>query len=151
MTKRIYDIRVVAGRLRELRREAGLSMEELANQLHWSESTIKQYECGGKSGRIPAEHNLSLLAEFFKVEPGYILGTQNYRTKLERWFSQMPPDKLTDSAKEIRFFDAMTDYFKEKHGLNLEEYPVEETAVFFHALDDSLATLAKEFKEWVGE
>ena len=151
MTKRIYDIRVVAGRLRELRREAGLSMEELANQLHWSESTIKQYECGGKSGRIPAEHNLSLLADFFKVEPGYILGTQDYRTKLEHWFSKVTPEELAESAKEIRFYDAMEDYFKEKHNLNLNEYPDDEVSIFFHALDDALAALAREFKEWTEE
>lgn len=151
MTKRIYNVAVVAERLKELRREKGLTQKELADKLYWSESTIKQYECGGKSGRIPAEHNLSILADFFKVEPGYILGTQDYKTKLEKWFTGITPEELAESKSELAYYDAMARIVKERYHLDLNDYPDDEASIFFTALEDTLSNLVSEFKKWADE
>ena len=151
MTKRIYDTAVVAKRLKELRHEKGLTQRELAAKLYWSESTIKQYECGGKSGRIPAEHNLAILADFFRVNPGYILGTQDYKHKLEKWFAEIPPDTLEESRNEMAYYDRIIDVMKKNYHLDLNEYAEWEVSAFFRAFDDIVGNMAKEFKEWVGE
>lgn len=148
MTKRIYNIAVVAERLKELRREKGLTQKQLAKELYWSESTIKQYECGGKSGRIPAEHNLSILADFFEVEPGYILGTQNHKTKLGKWFSDIASDEVAKSKNELAFYDVMARIVKEKYHLDLKEYSDNEASIFFTTLDDTISNLVSEFKKW---
>lgn len=151
MTKRIYDTAVVAKRLKELRHEKGLTQRELAAKLYWSESTIKQYECGGKSGRIPAEHNLAILADFFRVNPGYILGTQDYKNKLAKRFAEIPPDALEESRNEIAFYNRLNKILKEKYNLNLNEYADWEVSAFYMALDDTVSSLVKEFREWAGE
>ena len=151
MTKRIYDTSVVAKRLKELRHEKGLTQKELAEKLFWSESTVKQYECGGKSGRIPAEHNLYILADFFKVEPGYILGTQDYKTKLEKWYAEISPDALEESKNEIAFYNKLTKILKEKYNLDLNEYADCEVSAFFMVLEDTVGNLVKEFREWADE
>lgn len=151
MTKRIYDTSVVAKRLKELRHEKGLTQRELAAKLYWSESTIKQYECGGKSGRIPAEHNLAILADFFRVNPGYILGTQDYKNKLAKRFAEIPPDALEESRNEIAFYNRLNKILKEKYNLDLNEYADREVSAFYMALDDTVSSLVKEFREWAGE
>lgn len=151
MTKRIYDTAVVAKRLKELRHEKGLTQRELAAKLYWSESTIKQYECGGKSGRIPAEHNLAILADFFRVNPGYILGTQDYKNKLAKRFAEIPPDAREESRNEIAFYNRLNIILKEKYNLDLNEYADWEVSAFYMALDDTVSSLVKEFREWAGE
>lgn len=151
MTKRIYDTSVVAKRLKELRHEKGLTQKELAKILYWSESTIKQYECGGKSGRVPAEQNLSILADYFKVEPGYILGTQDYKTKLEKRFAEIPPEQLERSREEIAYQDRLINIMKANYHLDLGEYSDYESCIFLMTLDDTLINLVREFKKWADE
>ena len=151
MTKRIYNTAIVAERLKNLRREKGLTQKELAEKLYWSESTIKQYECGGKSGRIPAEHNLSILADFFKVEPGYILGTQDHRTELGKWYTRFTPEMLAESKRELAFIDVITKVLKEEYHFDLNEYSDNEATIFFMALNDTLSNLVSEFRKWADE
>ena len=152
MTKRIYDTAVVAVRLKKLRHEKGLTQKELAEKLYWSESTIKQYECGGKSGRIPGEHNLSILADFFKVEPGYILGTQDYKTEFaKRWADIVTPEALAESQRELAYYDVIARILKEEYHLDLNEYSDNEASIFFTALDDMLSNLVGEFRKWADE
>ena len=69
--------------IEELRKDRGLTQNELGQLLHVSNSTVAGYECE----RIaPPIHVLSAMAEIFHVNVDYILG----RTKVrEPWSDQL--------------------------------------------------------------
>lgn len=56
-------------KLRNLRTEAGLSQENLADAVHVSRSAIAKYENGGGK---PSEETLKLIAYYFKVDISYL-------------------------------------------------------------------------------
>ena len=56
-------------KLRNLRNEAGLSQENLADAVHVSRSAIAKYENGGGK---PSEETLKLIADYFKVDISYL-------------------------------------------------------------------------------
>ena len=60
-------------KLRELRKEKGMSMKELGEALGCSESTISLYENGK---REPSFETLLKMGEFFGVTVGYLLGNE---------------------------------------------------------------------------
>lgn len=57
-------------RIRELRKERGLTMKQLGNIIGAAESTMSQYETGK---RQPGNEILLKLGEFFDVSVGYLL------------------------------------------------------------------------------
>lgn len=57
-------------RIRELRKERGLTMKQLGNIIGAAESTMSQYETGK---RQPGNETLLKLGEFFDVSVGYLL------------------------------------------------------------------------------
>lgn len=59
-------------RVRELREQAGLSQDEMAKQMGFSQAYISSME---RKQHAPAEKTLEKLAEFFDVDVGYFLGT----------------------------------------------------------------------------
>lgn len=71
MSIRRYDPLVVSGRLKNLRKEKGITQKELSTKTGISLSSIKQYELGK---RIPEMWYLGTLAKFFNVPKDYILG-----------------------------------------------------------------------------
>lgn len=99
MAHRIYDQNIVRERLKLLRKQKGLSQKELADKIHFSESTIKQYEC--KNNRIPQECNVDALASFFHVSPGYILGKTDYENIIAEWAHTFSKEDLLASQAEI--------------------------------------------------
>jgi len=64
-------------KLKELRKEHGLTQEELSKNIHVSISTVGMYERGE---RFPAENNLKNLADFFNVSMDCLLGRTNQST-----------------------------------------------------------------------
>lgn len=60
----MFDRKKVADRLSELRKEKGMSQDELANALETSRSAIAAYETGQ---RIPRDEVKVRIAEFFGV------------------------------------------------------------------------------------
>lgn len=56
-------------KLRNLRNEAGLSQENLADAIHVSRSAIAKYENGGGK---PSEETLKLIADYFNVDISYL-------------------------------------------------------------------------------
>ncbi len=86
--KSIYDYETVARRLAKLRRERKLSPEKLAAEINnylsrygysdtLSETAIRTYESPSKKAKAMGAPVLLALSKFFRVEPGYILGTQS--------------------------------------------------------------------------
>ena len=66
-------------KIRELRKNRGLTMKQLGDILGLAESTISQYENGK---RQPAYETLLRLSEHFGVSVGYILGAEEKKTPL---------------------------------------------------------------------
>lgn len=62
---------VFAKRLKELRKEKGLSQAKLAEVLFVDKSSIAKYETGKST---PSVDMLIKLAEYFKVSTDYLLG-----------------------------------------------------------------------------
>ena len=58
-------------RLRELRKQAGLSQNELANAIHFAQSMISGWECNTKRMNLD---QAKLLADFFNVSVGDLAG-----------------------------------------------------------------------------
>ena len=61
----------MANRIRELRKQKGITMKQLGASLGLAESTISQYETGH---REPDIKTLTKLAEYFGVTVDYLLG-----------------------------------------------------------------------------
>lgn len=61
-------------RLKEIRKDKGLSMSELANKIGVSTNTISRWERGE---RIPNLEALVALAKFFKVSTDYLCGLED--------------------------------------------------------------------------
>lgn len=61
-------------RLRDLREDMDLNQTQIAEILHTSQTVYSRYERGFQT--IPVEH-LLILADFYNVSIGYILGRTN--------------------------------------------------------------------------
>ena len=61
-------------RIRDLREDADLSQQEIADLLNVSQTTYSRYECGKLD--LPLRH-LVALCKFYKVSADYILGFTN--------------------------------------------------------------------------
>jgi repressor LexA len=77
-------------RLKLLRREAGLSQQDFANQLKISKSSVNMYERGE---REPGIETLEAIADYFNVDMDYLLGKSEHRNKAA-WLDEI--DKSVD-------------------------------------------------------
>lgn len=68
-------------RLAELRKEKGLSQQELAKLFELSKSAIAMYET---DRREPSNESLNELAIFFNVSTDYFLGRTDQRTPIDQ-------------------------------------------------------------------
>ncbi len=66
-------------RLKELRKEKGLTLRELAKQLGMKNSTLSQYEMERREPKIQIWQKL---ADFFEVPTEYLMGITNDRVTL---------------------------------------------------------------------
>lgn len=67
---------LVAERIKQLRKEANLTQEELADQLGLKKVSIQKYENGGVTN-IKSQ-TLEKLGEIFNVSPAYIMGWDRF-------------------------------------------------------------------------
>ena len=63
-------------RLRALREEKGLTLEQVANSVGTTKVSIGRYE---KDEREPKSEMLNLLADFFNVSVDYLLGRETFK------------------------------------------------------------------------
>lgn len=61
-------------RLKNLRKEAGLTQDELANRTHLSQTAISNWEAGN---RIPSIDYAIILAKYFFVTLDYLCGLES--------------------------------------------------------------------------
>lgn len=69
-------MRSFGGRLKELRKEKGLTQEELAKKLQIAKSSIGMYET---NKRIPEVRTLESIADYFNVDMDYLMGNTDTR------------------------------------------------------------------------
>jgi transcriptional regulator with XRE-family HTH domain len=86
-----------AERLKELRKEKQLTVEQLANNIGSAKSTISRYE----NGREPKGDIIRLLTEYFDVSIDYLMGVSDIKTpnlKNENKESKLSPEVETIAA-----------------------------------------------------
>lgn len=88
-------------RLRELRKERGLTQAELAKLLSIGESTISFYESGK---RQPDYETLIRLADFFNVSVDYLIGRTDNKNNsgIETLAAHRSDDPLNELPEEAR-------------------------------------------------
>lgn len=67
-------------RIKELRRDSGLTLKEIADRLNVTEATAQRYETG-KIKVIPYEA-ITGLADIFEVSPAYLMGWELNRNDI---------------------------------------------------------------------
>lgn len=83
-------------RLKELRKKAGITQKQLAEELHVAQNTVCNWENGVR--QIDMEY-LQQIAEYFNVSTDYILGREDplmaaaYDTVLIQEFKSLPKEK----------------------------------------------------------
>ena len=75
-----FEVNALYQHIRDLREDADLTQQELANLLHISQATYSRYENGARD--IPSSA-LITLARFYKTSIDYLVGLTNDRT--QRW------------------------------------------------------------------
>lgn len=91
-------------RLRELRSEKGLSLRELADELHLSYSSIGKYE---RNEAQPSFEILFKIADFFDVTTDYLIGYSDIRTKDMEY-----KDIAEKTGLSVRAIDNLINYYK---------------------------------------
>lgn len=93
-------------RLKELRKEKGVSLKKLSTAIGVKDNTLSQYETGK---RQPRDMEVwERLADYFEVTPEYLLGYTTIRTKEEREMCEKNIDywratkELMESIREKR-------------------------------------------------
>lgn len=79
MPRKKYDPSIVMGKIKQLRKEKGVTQKELAEGAGIGLSTVKQYETGK---RVPDQFNLKRMADYFGVFEEWIMGETPYKTFL---------------------------------------------------------------------
>ena len=86
-------------KLRNLRTEAGLSQENLADAVHVSRSAIAKYENGGGK---PSEETLKLIADYFKVDISYLNDDEEIKKTKKKEENVIKRADQSRRKKEIR-------------------------------------------------
>lgn len=83
----------MVNRIRELRKQRGITMKQLGEIVDLAESTISQYETGK---REPDNETLLKISEYFGVTVGYLLGAENERPLINE------DEELTDYLEVLK-------------------------------------------------
>lgn len=108
LTKRKYDVAEVTARIRQLKEEKGVTLQEIATGAGIGLSTVKQYMTGK---RIPDQFNLKRIADYFGVLDDWIIGKSPYRTIFEQIDAEIGDEGLAEIRKEVAFFDFLEEQF----------------------------------------
>lgn len=101
-----------ASRLRALRKERGLTLQQLAKHFGMSHSTLSKYETGS---RKPDMEMLKKLSDFFGVSVDYLIGESPVRDKEETVIlnkSMNMPELPPEAYKELEDF---IEYLRKKY------------------------------------
>lgn len=99
----------IGSRLKELRKEKGLTLEQVGNIIGVSKSTILKYEKGETQNMKRA--NIQKLAEYFGVSPTYLMGME-----------EMEPPAGTDGSDAKRELFSLIDSLTEEQAAEARHY-----------------------------
>lgn len=108
MTKRKYDVSEVTAKIRLLKEEKGVTLQEIATGAGIGLSTVKQYVTGK---RIPDQFNLKRIADYFGVLDDWIIGKSPYRNIFEKIDAEVGEERLGEIRKEVAFWDWLEENF----------------------------------------
>lgn len=125
-------------RLRKLRKQRGLSQNELSKHIGISKSSVNMYERGE---REPSFETLEAIADYFNVDMDFLLG----RSPMYRIQENLNLEKLSVSARQqlIEILEALVGDDEENLALSLEkmdqstslsESDMEQLSGFFNSL-----------------
>nr|WP_325186608.1 helix-turn-helix transcriptional regulator [uncultured Oscillibacter sp.] len=125
-------------RLRKLRKQRGLSQNELSKHIGISKSSVNMYERGE---REPSFETLEAIADYFNVDMDFLLG----RSPIYRIQENLNLEKLSVSARQqlIEILEALVGDDEENLALSLEkmdqstslsESDMEQLSGFFNSL-----------------
>ncbi|HEM3629975.1 TPA: helix-turn-helix transcriptional regulator, partial [Streptococcus suis] len=80
-------------RLKQLRKEAGLTQKQVAEKLSMSQPQYNRTENGG---RKPSDETLKLFSNFFDVSTDYLLGKSDIRNPYEKSELEILINQLDD-------------------------------------------------------
>lgn len=136
------DMRVFAKRLKTVRLERNISVDELAEAVKVNRSTINRYESGGfKSIK---EDKLESIANYLSVNKDYLLGKSDDKYTVNV-LDQLSKKQYVDITKIVRF---TTDLVKQNN-VTLDGEPISEvnTEYLIDAMELALEMLKKKNKK----
>ncbi len=105
--------KMIENRLKQLRKENGLTQKELADKLNISKGSIAMYETGKRS---PDNEILSVIADFFDVSTDYLLGRTNIKRYSEEILAFNTTEDLTDD--DLKLVRDLIEALKSKNAKN---------------------------------
>lgn len=135
----------LAGRLKKLRLNHGLSLQEVADKVGISKVTLLRYETLDITN-IPS-NNIEKLADIYKTTPSYIMGwddERNIRNKIEHEVNISTNEKPTLIKKILKRIESGLDY---ENVAKILDFPEMEKAIFKMIFDEDLLNLARIDKE----
>lgn len=104
-------------RLKLLRKEKGITQEQLANSLNIPPTTIRRLET---SNSIPRRERLSAIADFFQVSIDYLLGQTDNRSPLNNNFrNDIKIEPAINSPRDYHILDTDEVQFIARSNKNL--------------------------------
>ncbi|WP_270943252.1 helix-turn-helix domain-containing protein [Romboutsia lituseburensis] len=94
----------LAFRLRELRKEKGLTLEQMANDLNTTKVTLSRYE---NSTREPKSEMLSQLSDYFNVSIDYLFGKTDEKNPISKKGKADVKKALEDIKTQLENSDAL--------------------------------------------
>ncbi len=119
MTKRMYDPSIIAERLKQLRKEKGITQKDLAEGANIGLSTVKQYE---SQKRIPEKYNLTQIANYFGVLEEWITGKSEYKTVIQKIDAEIGEERLEELRRQIKILE----WLEKEFDFHCEDYSPEQ-------------------------
>lgn len=121
-------------RLKELRKEKGLTQQGLADKLNKSKSTISSYE---SNRRTPDINVVRDIAEFFNVSADYLIGKSEIRNsndKIKQALEDNP--ELSDFWDQVSNRESMKVLFKQTR--NMSDEAIEDVVRFMKSVEKEI-------------
>lgn len=119
-------------RLKELRKEKGITQKELANYLKVSRSTVAGYET---DKRKPEYETLQKIADYFNVSVDYLLGSTNEKSSADKIKKALTDDpELSDAWEKISQREDLQLLFKQTK--DMDESSIRQVIRIIKAIED---------------
>jgi len=103
---------MVGARLRELRKNRGLTLEELAETFGLKKNTVSQYE---NNVNEPSDKTKIMIAKYFNVSVDYLIGFTDLRSTYDsNNFVELPEGLSADEVDLVKDFIGLVQYRQNK-------------------------------------